>query len=108
LAIALFRKDDYEKAGIRIMPLEKGEEATKHMIVRYLAGLVAVSLYPVSFGIAGHAYLIVAAVLGIIFFVWGCLGFRKNSGVGWAKSFFLASIVYLPILLGALALDARS
>lgn len=108
LAIALFRKDDYEKAGIRIMPLEKGEEATKHMIVRYLAGLVAVSLYPVSFGMAGRLYLITAAAMGVVFFVWGCLGFRKDAGVGWAKSFFLASIVYLPVLLGVLALDART
>jgi heme O synthase-like polyprenyltransferase len=77
------------------------------MIVRYLAGLVAVSLYPVSFGMAGRGYLAAAAVLGLIFLVWGCLGFRKNAGHRWAKGFFLASIVYLPALLGALALSAR-
>lgn len=107
LAIALFRKADYEKAGIRIMPLEKGEEATKHMIVRYLAGLVAVSFYPVSFGMVGRGYLAVAAALGLTYFVWGCLGFRKNAGPAWAKGFFLASIVYLPALLGVLALSAQ-
>jgi protoheme IX farnesyltransferase len=108
LAIALFRKDDYEKAGIRIMPLTKGEEATKHMIVRYLAGLVAVSFYPVSFGMVGRGYLAAAAVSGLTFFVWGCLGFRKSAGPNWAKGFFLASIVYLPVLLGAMALSAHA
>lgn len=112
LAIALFRKEDYEKAGIRIMPLEKGDQATKHMMVRYLAGLVAVSFYPVSFGMvegtAASVYGFTAAVLGIAFFVWGCLGFRRNSGAAWAKSFFLASIVYLPLILGVLALSAKT
>ncbi len=108
LAIALFRKQDYEKAGIRIMPIEKGDEATKHMIVRYLAGLVAVSFYPVSFGMVGSGYYAVtAALLGVVFFVWGCLGFRKNAGPAWAKSFFLASIVYLPALLGVLAWSSQ-
>jgi protoheme IX farnesyltransferase len=107
LAIALFRKDDYEKAGIQIMPITKGEEATKHMIVRYLAGLVAVSFYPVSFGMAGRGYLATAAALGAVFFIWGCLGFRKEAGNAWAKGFFLASIVYLPLLLGALAWSVR-
>jgi protoheme IX farnesyltransferase len=78
------------------------------MMVRYLAGLVAVSLYPVSFGMTGRLYLMTAIVLGLVFFVWGCLGFRKNAGAAWAKSFFLASIIYLPVLLGALAWDART
>lgn len=107
LAIALFRKEDYERAGIRIMPVERGDQATKHMMVRYLAGLVAVSFYPVSFGMAGRAYLAIAATLGIVFFVRGCLGFRRNAGAAWAKGFFLASIVYLPALLLGLAATAN-
>lgn len=112
LAIALFRKEDYAKAGIRIMPLEKGDQATKHMMIRYLAGLVAVSFYPVSFGmvdgVRGTIYAVTAAVLGLVFFVWCCLGFRRNAGARWAKSFFLASIIYLPVLLGVLAWAAAS
>lgn len=88
--------------------MEKGVDATKHMIVRYLAGLVAVSFYPVSFGMTGPLYLFTALVLGIAFFVWGCYGLKKSSGIRWAWSFFLASIVYLPLLLGALALSAHS
>lgn len=108
LAIALVHKEEYEKAGIKILPLEKGVEATKHALVRYLAGLLAVSLYPVTLGMAGVGYLVAALVLGIGFFGWGCYGLRSNAGVRWAWSFFIASIVYLPALLFALAVTAKS
>jgi len=107
LAIALFRQKEYAKAGIKILPLEKGVDATKHMLVRYLAGLVAVSFYPVSFGMTGPAYLVIALVLGITFFGWGCYGLRKSAGVRWAWGFFIASIIYLPVLLAVLALSAH-
>lgn len=108
LAIALFRQKEYEKAGVKILPSAKGVAATKHMMVRYLAGLVAVSFYPVSFGMTGTAYLVAALVLGAAFFAWGCYGLRKTAGVRWAWGFFVASIIYLPILLGVLALSAKS
>ncbi len=107
-AIALFHKDEYGKAGLKILPLEQGDEATKHAMIRYLFGLVAVSLYPVAFGVAGMAYFWVAALLGGVFFAWGLWGLRKNSGVAWAKSFFLFSIIYLPLLLAVLVWDAKS
>lgn len=107
LAIALFRKSEYEKAGIKILPLEKGDAATKHTIVRYLAGLIAVSFYPVTLGVAGPPYLWVAVFLGLVFFVWGCYGLRPSAGLFWARNLFIVSIIYLPILLFTLALTGR-
>ncbi len=107
LAIALVHREEYERAGIKILPLEKGERETKHWIVRYLAGLVAVSLYPVAFGMTGAIYFWTAALLGAIFFIWGCYGLKSRAGVRWARSFFLASIVYLPILLVVLAVTGN-
>lgn len=104
LAIALSHKEDFAKAGIKILPLEKGEAATKHTIIRYLAGLYAVTLYPAWFGMAGPSYLWTALILGGVFFSWGCYGLRSNSGIRWARSFFLASVVYLPILLFTLVM----
>lgn len=102
LAIALFRKEDYEKAGIRVLPLEKGDQAAKHTIVRYLAGLFAVSLYPVWYGLAGRFYLWTAVLLGAAFFIGGLYGLRLAAGSRWARSFFFGSIIYLPVLLGVL------
>lgn len=104
LALALFHKEEYEKAGIKILPLEKGERTTKHWIVRYLAGLVAVSLYPVWLRMAGGIYFGTALFLGVGFFVFGCYGLKKEAGRKWAISFFLFSVVYLPVVLGVLAL----
>ncbi|MBI1908772.1 MAG: protoheme IX farnesyltransferase [Deltaproteobacteria bacterium] len=106
LAIALFHKEEYARAGIKILPLEKGETATKHCMVRYLALLIPVSLFLVPLGIAGKLYFWTAVVLNGIFFLWGCYGLRKSAGVRWARSFFVTSIIYLPVLLFVLALDS--
>ena len=108
LAIALMHQSEYEKAGIKIMPLEKGEVATKHAIVRYMAGLVAVSFYPIWLGLNGAFYFWTALILGMAFFGLGLLGLRPTSGIPWARSFFLASIIYLPILLFVLAITGKS
>ncbi len=108
LAIALMHQKEYERAGIKILPLEKGEKATKHTIVRYLAGLLAVSLYPVMFGIAGDLYFVTALILGAIFFGWGLYGLKSSAGIRWARSFFLLSIIYLPLLLFVLAVSGRA
>ncbi len=102
LAIALVRKEEYEKAGIKILPLEKGERVTKHWIVRYLLGLFAVTLYPSFYGITKSHYLWFALVLNGAFLFWGCYGLRSGASTRWARSFFFASIVYLPLLLFAL------
>ena len=102
--MALFHKEEYEKAGIKILPLEKGERTTKHWIVRYLAGLVAVSLYPVWLRMAGEVYFWTALLLWTGFFVFGCYGLKKGAGRKWAISFFIFSIIYLPVVLGILAL----
>lgn len=107
LAIALFRKEEYARAGIRVMPVEKGDLASKRCLIRYLAGLIAVSFYPFLFGIANELYALVAGALGLAFFIWGLWGFRKTSGPAWAWSFFMASIVYLPVLLFVLSVSAR-
>ena len=107
LAIALFRKEEYEKAGIRVLPLERGERVTKQWALRYLAGLIAVSFYPFVLGVAGVNYFWTALALGVPFFLLGCYGLRATAGLCWARSFFLVSIIYLPLLLSSLVLFGR-
>jgi protoheme IX farnesyltransferase len=104
-AIALFRKDDYARAGIVVLPNVTGELATRHTIVRWTFALLATSLLLVPLGVAHHGYLVAAAVLGAGFFVWGCYGLHAGSGVRWARSLFKISMLYLVLLFAALAID---
>lgn len=107
LALSLFLKEDYLKAGIRILPLEMGDAVTKQWMIRYSVGLVAVSLYPVALGMAGAVYCGVALGLGMTLFAAAILGLQKAAGSAWARKFFFGTILYLPVLLTVLAVTAR-
>jgi protoheme IX farnesyltransferase len=108
LAISIFRKDDYARAGLKVMPNTLGMRPTKHSIVRYLLALVAVSLLLVPLGVETHGYLWCAGLLGAVFFGWGFYGMRESAGATWARSLFAVSILYLVLLFGALALQKAS
>jgi protoheme IX farnesyltransferase len=108
VAISLFRKADYARAGIQVLPNVTGELASRHTIVRWIFALVATSLLVVPLGIAHHGYLIAASALGAVFFTWGCYGLREGSATRWARSLFGISIVYLVLLFAALAIDPWS
>jgi protoheme IX farnesyltransferase len=105
VAIALFRKEDYARAGLVVVPNVTGELASRHTIIRWIFAGVAASLLVVPLGLAGHGYLICATIFGAIFFTWGCYGLRAGTGRKWAKSLFGISILYLVLLFAALAID---
>lgn len=105
IAIALNRREDYANAGLVVVPNVTGELASRHTIIRWIFANVAASLLVVPLGLAHHGYLIVAAILGAVFFTWGCYGLRAGTGRRWAKSLFAVSIVYLTLLFAALAID---
>jgi protoheme IX farnesyltransferase len=104
-AIALFRREEYARAGLLVLPNVRGDDATKHAIVRYLALLLAVSLLLFPLGVAHRVYLFTALGLGLGFFGWGCWGLRPSSGRRWARSLFGISIVYLVLLFTMLMID---
>lgn len=110
-AIALFRQKDYARAGLKTMPGERGEAATRWRIAVYLALQVALSLLLYPLGVAGVAYLVVAAAVGAAYLGYGLLGLRPGAdprqGPRWARRLFLASIIYLPILFTAMVVDGR-
>jgi protoheme IX farnesyltransferase len=108
VAIALFRKADYARAGLVVLPNVSGELASRHTIVRWIFAGVAASLLVVPLGLAHRGYLVIAATVGAVFFTWGCYGLRAGSGARWAKSLFGVSILYLIVLFAALALDPWS
>jgi protoheme IX farnesyltransferase len=104
-AIALFRREEYARAGLQVLPNVRGDDVTKHAIVRYLAALLAVSLLLFPLGVAHRVYLFTALGLGAVFFGWGCWGLRAASGRRWARSLFGISILYLVLLFTMLMVD---
>lgn len=105
LAIATFRREDYRRAGLKILPVERGDRVTRHHIVAYLVALVAVTLLLVPFGVGGSFYLASAIGLGAVFLGFGAWGLRPSAGARWARGLFITSIFYLVLLLGALAVN---
>lgn len=105
IAIALFRKADYARAGLVVTPNVVGELDSRHTIIRWVFALVAASLLVVPLGLAGHGYLLIATIVGAVFFIWGCYGLRAGTGDRWAKSLFGISILYLVLLFTALMVN---
>ncbi len=108
LAISIFRQNEYERAGIKVLPSTRGTPVAKRHAVLWAGALVPVSLLLVPLGIAGGLYLGAAAVLGAGFFAWSLAGLRAEAGNRWARQLFLASLVYLPLLFAALAVDVAA
>ena len=106
LAITLFRKEEYARAGLVVQPNEPGgEREARANIVRYTVALVAVSLLFVPLGVGRGAYLAVALMVGTAFLGYAIAGLRQGAGRRWARNLFLLSLVYLPVLFGALVID---
>jgi len=103
-AIALFRRKDYDRAGLKILPTACGESTTRQAIVFYLAIQVQLTLLLTPLGLAGRWYLLSAALLGGAYFAYGASGFA-GGGPRWARNLFLLSVIYLPLLMAALVLD---
>src|ERR671913_186330 len=66
-ALSLLMKDDYARVGVPMMPVVRGEDETRQLIVLYTVLLVALTLMPVVFGYFGLIYGAAAVVLGGVF-----------------------------------------
>jgi protoheme IX farnesyltransferase len=106
LAIATFRKDDYARAGLKVLPNERGDRVTRHHVVRWLAALVLVSFLLVPYEVGGTPYFVAAAALGALFFGVGAWGLRKSASVRWARALFGTSLIYLLGMFAALVIGA--
>ena len=105
LAIAWLYRDDYARAGIPLLPvLEPDGRRTGLQALLYAAALWPVSLMPAVVGLAGAPYSIVATALGLVFIALAAL-FARDRSTATARRLFLFSIVYLPVLWGALVID---
>lgn len=108
LAISVFRKADYAAAGIRCVPVVRGETVAKIQAIAWAALLIPISLALTPLGVTGPIYLVAAVVLGLAFLVQAVrgLGSREpNTDIRWARQLFMLSLVYLPALTLALVVD---
>lgn len=106
IAISVFRRDEYARAGLRVLSVARGVAGAKRAIVVYSALLVLVSFVPPLTGLGTTLYLSLAALSGAGFFAAALLGLRASAGSEWARRLFFVSMPYLVVLLGGLVLSA--
>jgi protoheme IX farnesyltransferase len=103
-AIALYRKDDYARAGIPMLPSTLGERATRSWMLCATLGLVPVSLAPVALGLLGTPYLAVALGMNA-WFIGSAVRCLREGTPAAARRTFHVSLAYLFSLL--LAMNAE-
>jgi protoheme IX farnesyltransferase len=105
LAIAWMYREDYGRAGIRMLPVVEPEgRVTGQQIVAFTIMLIPVSLLPTVMGITGRVYLVAAIVLGLLFLVSSVRAALSKSNQH-ARQLLLASVLYLPLLFGVMVLN---
>lgn len=103
-ALAIYRKEDYAKVGIPMLPVTHGDNYTRLQIIAYTVLLILVTLLPFLMGVNGVVYLIGALLLGAGFLYHALMMWFTESH-SWAIKTFVYSIVYLLILFAFLLLD---
>lgn len=109
-AIARLYREDYERAGIRMLPVV---ETDGRRTARYVVGtallLVPVSLLPTSLGLTGGFYLVVSLGLGLAYCACSIRASQRRLRASkfHARRLLLASVIYLPLLFFIMVLDKR-
>ena len=103
-ALALYRREEYAKSGLPMLPVTHGEEYTRLQILLYTIILVAVTLMPFAMRMSGFIYLGSAALLNAVF-MWYALSLYCKYSDALAKSMFKFSILYLTLLFAVLLVD---
>ncbi|MEM9381669.1 MAG: heme o synthase [Planctomycetota bacterium] len=105
MAIAWMYRQDYARAGHRMVPTEPGSEgvAGRYALI-YALSIVPVSLMPALSGLAGVVYVVGALLLGVLYVV-PAIAFARDENRGTARRLLFASIIYLPALMALLFVD---
>lgn len=103
-ALALYRRDEYAKAGMPMLPVTHGEQFTLLQIVLYTIILVIVTMAPFSVGMTGLIYLVFATVLNAYFLYYVVMLYRNYSDK-LSMKIFKYSILYLGLIFTALLID---
>jgi heme o synthase len=103
-ALALYRKNEYAKAGIPMLPVTHGDKFTRLHVLLYTIILLAVTLLPFAVRMSGWIYLAGALALGAVFLYYAiriCVAYSDEL----ARATFRYSIIYLSALFAVLLVD---
>ena len=103
-ALALYRREEYAKVGIPMLPVTHGEKFTLLHIVLYTIILAIVTMMPFSVGMTGLIYLFFATILNAIFLYYVVMLYRNYSDK-LSKKIFNYSILYLGLIFTAFLVD---
>src|SRR5580700_10152325 len=104
-AIAWMYRDDYSRAGIRMLPVvEPDGESTARQMLYFCLALIPISLLPNWLGMTGVIYVVGALAMGVAFLAITARVLSRRSILE-ARRVLLASVVYLPLLYGLMLLD---
>ena len=124
-ALSLYTSEDYEKAGVPMMPVTAGAASTRKQILIYSLLFVPLCIVPVFTGLGGLTYLAVSALGGLVFLVLAWRIFRSRAGEAAgqrnddglydvkasskdARNLFAFSILYLTLLFAALLVEGAA
>ena len=103
-ALALYRKNEYAKAGVPMLPVTHGDSFTRLHVLLYTVILIAVTLLPFATRMSGVLYLVSVLLLDAVFLYYAIRIYRDYSD-RLAQTTFRYSILYLMLLFTALLLD---
>ena len=103
-ALALYRKEEYAKAGVPMLPVTHGDQFTKLHLLLYTFMMAAAALLPFVVGMAAWFYLACAVALNAIF-IWYAVQLYRRYTDALARRTFNFSILYLALLFAALLID---
>jgi protoheme IX farnesyltransferase len=107
-ALALYRSEDYRRAGVPMLPVVAGPRETKRQMLLYTLVLTPVALAPTLLGAVGWIYGAVALALSVVFIGHAVAVWRTaddETAFGPARRMFRFSLLYLAVLFAALPLD---
>jgi len=107
-ALALLIRDDYERAGVPMLPVVRGSEATAWSILAYAASLLPFTVLLFLIGGLGYLYLAAAVVLGVLFIGYAVRLLRSGEARrrAAARGVYLYSLLYLTLLFVAIMVDS--
>jgi protoheme IX farnesyltransferase len=107
-ALALLRTGDYARAGVPMLPVVSGADATRLQILIYSVILAPIGMLPAILGLGGTLYMASAAILGSLFVVMALDCYQKREGedaARAAKNLFAYSVLYLFLLFAVILVE---
>lgn len=103
-AIAIFRRNDYKKAGLPVWSVRYGTKSTKAQILFWIFVFAVLAPAPTLLGVTGYVYLVAAFGVSIYWLYQGAQTYQQLDDVAWAKKMFGISLVVLLVLSAGITL----